>query len=639
MFWGNGCMGGLLYVKGNEVCLAVDHMMLWETRDSSEDRPGGTFQDFMAHPELFHSGAYFEGRNKEDIKFYRTRLPGLSLSLVLKDEIVGFYGELDYRTASSEITFTLRDGSRASCSIYLDSVVNVLKVEMDGCLTAVHAAGWDTARGNLSILEDWGYAGYEKKQEGEVTHVLQTYSEKGIAVLSVLADEKRVYASLQALLETDSPEDAAVRLTEENRVLLERYQAREADFWKAHKESWEAYWSRSDVRLPDERLQQAYDAELYKIYSNERENVIPATLQGIWNNDSRMPAWCGDLHNDMNVQACYWPVYKTNHMELGAAYIDYYTGIMPRLMERAYKLFGIRDAIHCPIMMAPGGYGAGGEWCFWNCLLGPELFVAADFIWYYEFARDEARLASSVYPFLERVIHLYQGIAYRKEDGFLHIPFCNSPEVFKDGAMLIGDDSTVVISTLHYVLAHMAEYAEKLGKDGTVFGEFDRGLVPVAAGGKGYPLFPGEELFESHRHFCQLFPVFPLGTDIHSDCAERSLDAVIDKGYTEYASWSFPYLSIFASRCGRGNMAAMLLELYSLVFRSRNTFCANGDPNRCGVLRTSDTNAGEPSDTFTLEAGFILAAAVSEMFVHRSGSEVYLAYGIPDEWKRAPRRS
>lgn len=635
MFWGNGCMGGLLYVKGNEVCIAVDHMMLWENRDSAEDAPKGTFQDFIDKPELFFDGSYFQNEVR-GVQYYRTRLPGLSLSLVLKDEIVGFYGELHYQTASSEVTFTLRDGSRVDCRIYLDSNVNLLRVETDGELAAVNASGWDTTRGNLSVLDDWGYPKYEKRLAGGVAHVLQPYSANGMAVLSVLPSGKGVYATLQACVDdADNAAERADRLMEENRTLLVRYQEKEAEFRKAHQKSWEEYWSRSDVTMPNERLQQAYDAEMYKIYSNERTNVLSVTLQGIWNNDARMPAWCGDLHNDMNVQACYWPVYKHNHTELGAAYIDYYTSIMPRLSERAYKLFGIRDAIHCPIMMAPGGYGAGGEWCFWNCLLGPELFVAADFIWYYEFSRDEKRLASSIFPFLEKVIHLYQGIAYQGEDGFLHIPFTNSPEVFRDGSMLIRDDATVVISTLHYVLGHMEKYAKALGRDSAVYETFDRKLVPVATGEKGYPLFPGEELFESHRHFCQLFPVFPLGTDTHSHCAERSLDAVIDKGYTEYASWSFPYLSILASRCGRGNMAAMLLELYCQVFRSRNTFCANGDPNRCGVLRVADTNAGEPSDTFTLEAGFIMAAAVSEMFAHRSNDEVYLAYGIPDEWKSA----
>lgn len=611
MFWGNGCMGALLYVKGSTVRFAVDHMMLWENRDSTEDTPGG-------------------------VPYYRTRLPGLSLSISLQDEIVGFYGELSYQTASSEVTFTLRDGIRVDCRIYLDSNVNLLRVEVNGELAAVDASGWDMAEEGLSVLKDWGYPEYEKRQSGGRIHVLQPYSANGLAALSVAVDQKGVSAILQACLEDGGDMAAkAGRLMEENEALLIRYQAEKADLWQAHQRSWETYWARADIRVPDEQLQQAYDAEMYKIYANERPDVLPVTLQGIWNNDVRMPAWCGDLHNDLNVQACYWPVYKNNHAELGAAYIDHYVSSMPRLMERAYKLFGVQDAIHCPVMMAPGGCGAGGEWSFWNCLLGPELFVAADFIWYYEFSRDRERLASSIFPFLEKVVHLYQGIAYMGTDGFWHIPSTNSPEVFRNGSMMIRDDATVVISTLHYVLEHMERYAEELGRDGAVFAQFDRQLVPVTTGEKGYPLFPGEELSESHRHFCHLFPVFPLGTDTHSDCADRSLDEVIDKGYTEYASWSFPYLSILASRCGRGNMAAVLLGLYCQAFRSRNTFCVNGDPNRCGVLRVADTNAGEPSDTFTLEAGFILAAAMSEMFVHRSGHEVYLAYGIPDAWKSA----
>ena len=492
MFWGNGCMGGLLYVRGREVCFAVDHMLLWEGRDSGEDKPGGTFQDFMAHPELFHDGTYFRGGERKG-NYYRTRLPGLSLSLVLEDEIAGFYGELDYRTALSEAAFTLRDGSRAECCIYLDSNVNVMKVEARGRITGVNAAGWDTERGNLSVLADWGYPGYTRVRRGEFLHVLQPYSEKGMAVLSVLVQENSVYATIQAVPEaggnvataSEAGSSVAERLMKENEALLARYRAKEADFLNAHKASWASYWEKSDIRVPDRRLQQAYDAEMYKIHCNEREGMLPVTLMGIWNNDSRMPAWCGDLHNDMNVQACYWPAYKSNHGEVAAAYIDYYAGVMPRLTERAEKLFGIKDAVHCPLMMAPGGYGAGGEWCFWNCLLGPELFVAADFIWYYEFTRDEERLESSVYPFLERVIHLYQGIAYRKEDGFFHIPFTNSPEVFKDGRMLIKDDSTVVISVLHYVLAHMAGYARALGKDGAAYEAFDRELVPGAAGEKG----------------------------------------------------------------------------------------------------------------------------------------------------------
>lgn len=593
------------------------------------------FKDYLNYPEKFFDGTYFR-HEKKKINYYRTKLPGLSFFIEFPEKITGFYGELDYLTASSEIVFTLCGGKKVRSTIYLDSNENLLKIKVDGEFQ-IHALGWNTEIRDLAVLKHWGYPQYTEKEKDGIIHISQPYSERGMAVLSAYARGTELYITLNAKMEIKekSREVTAEEFTEENCQLITRYQKNEEEFLQRHQKSWRDYWERADITVPNTRLQEAYDAEMYKIFSNEREDGLPVTLQGIWNNDRRMPAWCGDWHNDLNVQACYWPVYKNNHAELGAAYIDYYTSIMPRLTERAYKLFGISDAIHCPVMMGPGGYAAGGEWCFWNCLLGPELFVAADFVWYYEFTGDDKRLASSIYPFIERVLHLYQGIAITKEDGYLHIPFTNSPEVFKDGRMLIREDATIVISTLHYLLDHMEEYAVKLEKDGTALREFNKKLVPVTKGEKGYPLFPNEDIWESHRHFCQMFPVFPLGTDIHSDCAARSLNAVVDQGYTEYASWSFPYLSIFASRCGRGNMAAVLLELYCQVFRARNTFCTNGDPNWCGVLRVADTNAGEPSDTFTLEAGFIMAVAISEMFVHRSGNKVYLAYGIPKEWNTA----
>lgn len=629
LFWGNGSMGGLLYVKDRTLRVAVDHSCLWEMRDDGRDSPGGTFQDYISRPENFFNGAFFRDTGSK-ARYWRTRLPGLTFTLKLPLGIKDFYGELDLLKASSEMELTFEDNSATRVSAYLDANVNVLRIGADTGLLEPKIAGWDMT-GELKQLREWGYESCQKVTGGEICHVIQPYSEKGLAVLSMLTAGNGVYVTLKASMRTGKGDSQS--FCEENEALLREYLCKEADFLRDHQAVWEKYWSRSDIQVPSARLQRAYEAELYKIFCNEREGRMPVTLMGIWNNDTRMPAWCGDLHNDMNVQACYWPVYKTNHRELGAAYIDYYTSVMPRLMERAYALFGIKNAIHCPIMMGPEGYGAGGEWCLWNSLPGPELFVAVDFIWYYEFTDDDERLISKVYPFLEKVLHLYRTIARRGEDGRLHIPFTNSPEVFQNGAMMIREDATVVIANLHFVLEHFISYGVKLGKENGDWERFRRELTGLTVTDKGYPLFPEEEVFESHRHFCQMFPLFPLGTDIHSPTADRSLDTVIDKGFTEYASWSFPYLAIMASRCGRGNMARTLLEIYCMAFCSSNTFTTNGDPDRNGLLRVQETNAGEPSDTFTLEAGFILAAAMSEMFVHRGGDILYIAYGIPDEWR------
>ncbi|MDF2537822.1 MAG: alpha-L-fucosidase [Herbinix sp.] len=638
LFWGNGQIGGFLYVVGNSLRFSVDNVRLWETRDTHLDEPAGKFQDFIKNPELFHNGTYTKQTNLSEPSIYRTHLPGLSLNIALEDEIVDFYGEIDFQTASSDICVTLKNGKKVNCFVYVDSNVNILKVKLDTTNSTVEIKGWDTENGNLPQLAAWNYPKYQEEKTNEITHVLQSYSERSLALISLIEKPKHIYITLNAD-DLANEEDASAilnsdlkdKLVNMNSELLNCYVQKEETFQAAHEASWAEFWNRSDINIPNDRLQHAFYTEMYKIFANERKTSWPVTLQGVWNNDARMPAWFGDWHNDLNVQSCYWAVYKTNNIELAEAYIDYYTKCMPRLTERAYKLFGIENAIHCPVMMGPDGYGVAGEWCFWNELLGPEMFVAADFCWYYEFSRNVEKLKSSVYPFVERVINLYQGIAYEGEDGYLHIPFTNSPEVFKNGS-LIKDDATIVVSTLHYLLENMERYAKVLGIDGSHYVEFKKKLTPVKTTEKGYPLFPDEEVFDSHRHFCHLFPIFPLGTDTHSKIAEKSVNTVVDKGFMEYAAWSFPYMSIFASRIGRGNMARMMLEIYCMAFRARNTFVVNGDPNNNGMLKISDTNAGETSDAFTVEAGFIVPAALSEMFVHRSKNTVYVAYGIPDEW-------
>lgn len=641
LFWGNGQIGGFLYVVHNSLRFSVDSIMLWETRDTTMDMPAAKFQDFITDPDKFHNGTYTKETDLQEPRIWRTHLPGLSLNIALEDEIVDFCGDIDFDTAASEIRVTLKNGQQINCFVYVDSNVNILKVELDTKHANVEIQGWDTKNPLLSQLADWSYPGYETEISGDITHVVQPFSKDGTAVISLLKERDQFYIAFHADNETERiyrdsyPVGTGLRaaLADINTRLLNEYKEKEAAYKTAHKTSWKEFWNRSCIRIPNDRLQHAYNTEMYKIFSNERKGSRPVTLQGIWNNDARMPAWYGDWHNDLNVQSCYWAAYKTNHIELAEPYIDYYTKAIPRLTERAYKLFGIKDAIHCPVMMGPDGYGVGGEWCFWNLLLGPELFVSTDFCWYYEYSGDREKLKSSIYPFLEKVINLYMGIAFEGSDGYLHIPFTNSPEVFKNEGMLMKEDATFVIATLHYILDNMERYAAVLEEDAGKFIDFNRKLTPVLVTDNGYPLFPGEELFESHRHFCQLYPVFPLGTDIHSVTADKTLNTVIDKGFTEYASWSFPYLSIFASRCGRGNMARTMLEIYCMAFRAANTFVVNGDPNQNGIFKISETNAGEASDAFTVEAGFIVPAALSEMFVHRSKDLVYIAMGIPDDWK------
>lgn len=638
LFWGNGTIGALLHCEGDSLHFSVDHQGLWETRDTQKDEPRAMFHEFSKDPEAFlsYDPAVVMPTVSFETEIGRTRLPGLTAVARLPSEITAFEAETDLRQAESRIHLGLADGGRIKCTAYLDSCANrfCLTLEGDGAekLTP-ELRGWDLDHPALWPMKRWGYPEASRLEDEEADHVLQPFSGDDLAALSMLRQPGEGALTVGIVLNVDTVSRQEI-LLQANRKLLREWKAEKSACLKAHRASWAAYWDQCDIQVPAGRLQEAFDLERYKIFCNEREDNLPVTLMGIWNPDDRMPAWTGDLHNDLNVQACYWPSYKTNNIRAVKAYISYYANrCMPRMEKRAEMLYGIPNAVHVPVMMAPEGYGSSAEWCYWNMLPGPELFVSTDFCWYYEYSRDLDALRTEIYPFLEKVANLYAGICYEGEDGFLHIPFTNSPEVDRDGKSVCGDDGTFALSALRYLLEKLEKYAGLLQKDAGVWHSFRERLVPLTIGEKGYPLFPGEEVFKSHRHFTHLYPLYPLGTDIHSETAQKSLDTAIDMGFTEFASFSFPYLSIMASRCGRGNMARTMLEIYAMAFRTQSGFAVNGDANRSGIFRVSEESAGESAETVTVEAGFLFAAALCEMFVHRGRDTVYIAAGIPEDWE------
>lgn len=636
-FWGNGKMGAVLFVRDDSLCISVDHVKLWELRETLPDEPKATFGQILQHKKEYLSGdpKYVEDTWIFENNIGRTRLPALAIELALPGKVTGFLADTDLYAACTSLKLSLEDGSSLDGKIYLDSCVNMLSIDLNSAAgegLKVKALGWDLDSPKLAPLKNWNYEPCSLKEEGDAFEVVQHFGGDKAAVLSGRQKKGQEGLSLAVSIDVDVLEKEQT-LKDAGEKLTADYLENKEEYKKAHEADWAAFWNRSDIEVPNERIQEAFYQEMYKLYCNEREDSMPVTLQGVWNPNYRMPAWYGDLHNDLNVQSCYWPAYKTGNVNLVRPYIDYYFAAMPRLEERAWKLFGIKNAIHIPTMMTPEGTGAASEWCFWNTLLGPELFVAVDFVWFYEYSREIDTLRDKIYPFVEKVLHLYEEIAYEKGDGYLHIPFTTSPEVDRDGYMFLEDDATFTLSSLHFLCKKMAGYAKLIGKEGKKFADWESRLAPVVTNETGLPVYAGVDVFKSHRHFCQLYPIFPLCEEAHNDLANKSLNTAINQGFLEYAAFSFPYMGIFAARCGRGNMCRTMLEMYCMVFRSRNSFTVNGDPYQNGVIAVADTNAGESSDAFTLESGFFVPTLLCEMFAHRAKDSVWVLMGIPDEWK------
>lgn len=638
-FWGNGSIGALMYIKEKKLCFSLDQVWLWELRESLPDEPHATYQEILKNPHGYlHDGQDFvEDTNIFHRAYGRTKLPGLTMYMELGEEVPFFHCDMNLDTGIGQVQIKLESGKEFKLSIWLSAKKDVLIVNMEGSQSeqiVAGARGWDITLPALEIIRDWHYPSFQTEQTSSTFAMSQEYSGDRVATIVGQRVDGMDSCTWYVHLATGLAEKKQV-IVQEAKIFVWDFARNRLREFEEHLKVYKKFWSGFHIKIPNKRLQQAFYIEMYKILCNERQDSLPITLQGIWNPDTLMPPWFGDLHNDLNVQSSYWAAFKTGNWKLAQPYIWYYSQAVPRFTERAEKLFGVRDAIHIPTMMAPNGYGAAAEWCFWNTLLGPELFVGVDFCWYFEYSQDRGTLREKIIPFLKKVLNLYIGIGELDSGGIIHFPLTQSPEIFDREGMLMRPDSTFAIASLRYLGEKLLRYMDmvKEPEERELYEEFLNQLPKIQTTEKGYPLFPGIELFESHRHLCQMFPVFPLSYDAHSETAARTLNAVIDKGFTEYAAFTFPYLSIMAARCGKGNMCRTMLENYCMAFRSPNSFTVNGDPYGNGLLKISDTNAGESAQAFTLESGLIVPAALCEMFVHRAGDTIYIAAGLPDEWK------
>ena len=646
-FWGNGVVGSLLYIEEKTLNFTYDHVLLWETRDPLPQTPKATYQQLKGVGPKEYYEKVVTGAFPKDLGPCGTRLPALTIKLLMPSSVVKFDCRTDLYAASSQLLLRCSDGSDLTAQIYLHSERNILDIQISGQsanLIYPEMAGWDYTLGELSVLKTWEYPDAIRKKDETFTHLNQRFGSDRVAVMTLQQITQDNQIRLFVALDIGSDAELS-RLEQSNVDLILEHLAESDCASESHQASWSRFWSQSDIHLPEERLQQAAQLERYKLFCNARNTSTPVTLQGIWNSDRQMPPWMGDLHNDMNVQACYWSAFKTGHAELAFSYIKHYCDAREHFHHRAKQFTGVDRAIQVPTMMTLDGKGVGTEWNIWNTLLGPELYVAVDFCWYFEYTQDQDTLRNKIYPFLVGVARLYEGIAEAGSDGLLHISLTHSPEIFEDNRLMFGEDSTFILSSLRFIVRKIIRYGELLGESEQVshWQSFIEQLAPEPISDKGYQLFPGRDLHCSHRHFSHLFPIYPLGLvsrklqeDNH--LMQASLDQVLQFGYTGFAAWSFPYLAILAARCGRGNMARMLLEIYCRCFRSRNSFTLNGDALRTGVIEPSDSSAGQSNNVFTLEAGLMVPAVVVEMMLHRAQSDIFILPAIPDDWKTCSAR-
>jgi alpha-L-fucosidase 2 len=160
--------------------------------------------------------------------------------------------------------------------------------------------------------------------------------------------------------------------------------------------------------------------------SSRAPGVLPANLQGVWNNLLKAP-WSADFHTNINLQMNYWPAEVTNLTETTAPLVHFMKVLEVPGKQTAKEMYGARGwtvhhltdafghtAVHDGAIN--GLFPMGGPW-----MTQP--------IWeHYEFTGDKAFLKNVAYPMMKESAQFVLDILIRDKQGRLVTAPSYSPE-------------------------------------------------------------------------------------------------------------------------------------------------------------------------------------------------------------------
>jgi alpha-L-fucosidase 2 len=167
----------------------------------------------------------------------------------------------------------------------------------------------------------------------------------------------------------------------------------------------------------------------YLMISCSRPGGLPANLQGLWN-DSDVPPWHCDYHDNINVQMNYWPVEVANLPECHLPLFDMICSQLPCWREVTLKDRGVvtpDGKLSTRGWAVKTGHNLQGGMTFkWDKTAN--AWYALHFWEHYAFGGDKQYLHDTAYPVMKEVCEFWQDHLKPLPDGRLVVPDGWSPE-------------------------------------------------------------------------------------------------------------------------------------------------------------------------------------------------------------------
>ena len=636
---GNGHIGAVLWGDGRPLNVALDKYDCWELRERPTDKHRYNYETLRRLVEAGQADdieRIFRPAATSSDQPCPTRLPMPRLEIDFRVDPAQFTARLALCEATVSGEMPLASGAM-SWRAYVHAARNLLVIECHN-LPEEFSPSVEVGLDHLSkdaqhTLSAWGYPAPEFTQNGDVSLLRQTFPTGGEYV--VAWHEETTACSWRLLLTIVTHNDAAEPLTAATNLLTAAHTRPPEALYDEHTSWWQEFWQASLLHIPDTRLEALYYAEMYKLGSSARPEGLPISLQGVWTIDGEMPPWSGDHHLDMNVQESYWPIYTANHLDLGHSLYEAFYKALPVFERRCEEFFGWEGAWSGCSMAYNGSPVPGYPTTeFWP---GNGAWLCHMYWLHWLYSRDEEFLRNRAYPMMRAFMQTYLNLLEEGPDGKLHLPLSNSPEWEEGNHAAWGSDSTCDLALIRWLAQALVEAAELLNIDSgeaTQYRRVQESLADYPQDEAGLLIQANTPLTHSHRHHSYLMAIHPLGVLTVDDgpaaraLIRRSIAHWQRQGTGQWTGWAFPWASLIASRCGLGNMAWQMLDIYANAFIAPNTFHINGDPRQFGL-------ASHRYEPMTLEAGFCAAAAIMEMLLQSWAGNIRLFPALPDRWHNA----
>jgi len=383
------------------------------------------------------------------------------------------------------------------------------------------------------------------------------------------------------------------------------------DVVAAHRAWWQAYYRKSFLSIPDQRLQSFHWIQLYKVAAAARAGGPVMATTGPWLEPTPWPAVWWNL----NLQLEYWLIQGSNHPEIDsvtstvAANQQQLITNVPSAYRTDSSGIGRSSDMFCNRSVGTPGSGA-------EC---GDLTWALHNVWLsYRHSMDDTTLRNTLFPTLRRAINYYLHFLTTGADGKLHLPTTLSPEY-----PTTAPDCNYDLALIRWGCQTLIESAQRLGISDTLIPTWQRvlnTLTPYPTDSNGFMIGAGVPFAQSHRHYSHMLMIYPLYHVNWDDPTSRTL---IDTSVGHWLSLSsalrgFSYTgaaSLYAST-GRGDTALSYLMKF---FDPSTSF-----PCRANTMYTE---AGP-----VIETPLSASQSIHDMLCQSWGGTIRVFPAVPSAW-------